>query len=84
MREWALLGILTLTACSDVDGGISGQRQEECRDVVSPSSLEPQAPDGREAVLVRYRSQAVSAASVRHLGGHVTARLARARWWPRA
>ncbi|HYO54750.1 S8 family serine peptidase [Archangium sp.] len=84
-RGWALLGLLALAACSGVDVDISGQGHEECTNVeagtipepgriAAGSTLRPEAADGREAVLVRYRSGArVSEAAVRRLGGQVTA-----------
>lgn len=73
-RGWALLGLLALAACSGVDE-ISGQGQNECKDVQAGSlPARPEAGDRRESFLVRYRSGArVSAAAVQRLGGQVTA-----------
>ncbi|MFY0570455.1 S8 family serine peptidase [Archangium lansingense] len=73
-RGWALLGLLALAACSGVDD-VSGQGQNECRDVEAGAlPAQPEAKSGRESFLVRYRSGArVSAAAVQRLGGQVTA-----------
>ncbi|WNG34644.1 S8 family serine peptidase [Archangium violaceum] len=77
MRRWAHLGLLALAACSGGVDGVSVQGHNECEGVVEgalPDKAPRQTSDGREAVLVRYRSGArVSAAAVRRVGGQVTA-----------
>lgn len=85
MRRWAQLGLMALAACSGGKGDVSEQQHEECDGVEAGAlpdkaqrspfdSLRSQATDGREAVLVRYRSKGrVSAAAVRRLGGQVKA-----------
>lgn len=85
MRRWAQLGLLALAACSGRTDGVSEQQHEECDGVQAGTlpeetqrspfeTLRAQAPDGREAVLIRYRSKGrVSAAAVRRLGGQVKA-----------
>ena len=73
MGRWALLGLLTLSACSD-SGGIAAQFHEECLETLASPKPPARASDGREAVLVRYRpDDGVSAASVGRLGGPVKA-----------
>jgi subtilisin family serine protease len=72
-RVWAFLGLLSLAACSGVDD-VSEQDQDSCGEVETHASPGPEVADGREAVLVRYRSGTrVGAATVRRLGGQVTA-----------
>lgn len=86
MRRWAQLGLLVLAACSGKQEDVSEQQHEECDGVEAGalptheqrsqagSQQRAQAGDGREAVLVRYRSGGrVSAAAVRRLGGQVKA-----------
>jgi subtilisin family serine protease len=85
-RGWGLLGLLILAACTGVEDELSKQNHEECSDVaedllsqhVELSSArampQPEAGDGREAVIIRYRqASGVSAASVSRLGGQVKA-----------
>ncbi|PTL78414.1 S8 family serine peptidase [Vitiosangium sp. GDMCC 1.1324] len=75
MRRWAHLGLLALVACSN-GKEVTGQENDACEGVEA-GALPPkvQVSDGREAVLVRYRSGTrVSAASmVQRMGGQVTA-----------
>jgi subtilisin family serine protease len=74
MRRGAFLGLLALAACSGGDD-VSKLNQNTCADVQENAlPARPEAADGRESFLVRYRSNArVSAAAVRRLGGQVTA-----------
>ena len=79
-RGWGVLGLLALVACASEEL-TAEQRHEECtsasagalpeqaQDWTPGSTLQQAATDGREAVIVRYRSGSrLSAASVRGLG----------------
>lgn len=86
-RRWGLLGLLVLAACvGSPDDDTSKLNQDECSNVAedfnshrapdsaTSSSLPPEAADGREPVIIRYRQgTGVSAASVQRLGGQVKA-----------
>ncbi len=80
-RGWGFLGLLALAACTGGEEVTSEQRHEECTSVAAgalpeqeqdhapEATLQQAATDGREAVIVRYRSGSrLSAASVRSLG----------------
>ena len=72
-RGWGFLGLLALVACTGGEEVTAEQRHEECTEQAQgwapDSTLQQAATDGREAVLVRFRSGSrVSASSVRSLG----------------
>ncbi len=76
--RWGLLGLLAVVACTGGGKAPMELGHAECTDVTQGSlperELDAASGDGREAVIVRYRSGArVSAARVQRLGGQVKA-----------
>ncbi|MBZ4421384.1 S8 family serine peptidase [Myxococcus sp. RHSTA-1-4] len=83
MKRWGLVGLVALAACAPENTSYRGAQGGACPGITAGAltdELQELAPpghpdeDGREAFIIRYRDDGVSAASrVHQLGGRVTA-----------